>query len=63
MKVLTQPDGTFAFVFAPDEKKLGVDLLLCIHPRNEEEAAAIQAAIRQIKYAGMEVPDNVYTIH
>lgn len=63
MKILHDDDGSFAFVFGAHEKELGIQLLLCIEPTNEDGEKAIQQAIREIKYAGVKLPDNVYPIH
>lgn len=56
MKIHVADDGTFAFLFGEHEKEMGVQLLLCIKPNNDEMKKAIQEAIRNITHEGADAP-------
>ena len=63
MKVLVQKDGTFAFLFEQHEKNLGVSILQSMRTDNPVVARAIEKSIKEVQYAGLELPDNVVPIH
>lgn len=63
MKIQARSDGSFVFVFGANEKALGIQILESIVPYTEEGAVAIEQAILEVRYAGVELPDNVVPIH
>jgi hypothetical protein len=63
MKVVAQKDGSFAFLFDKNEKQLGIDILNSMHTDNPHVARAIAQSIREVQYAGLELPHNVVPIH
>ena len=62
MRILTQPDGSFMFVFTSEEKKLGIDIISMLRPITAEDKMQQRKAIHDITYAGVEPPNNVQQI-
>lgn len=58
MRVTANEDGTFVFTFSPEEKNLGLHLLNCIKPYNEESKQHLEAAKNEVMCAGMHRPDK-----
>lgn len=63
MKIVIDEEGNSGLLFEAEEKDLITRILLSLVVDDEETKANIQYAIRQLKYAGQEIPDNVYRIH
>lgn len=51
------------FIFTANEKVLGIEILNSIIPDSDSGKKAIQNAVRDIKYAGVEIPKNVHPLH
>lgn len=59
MRVQGNEDGSFVFIFSPEEKKLGIQILKSFVCASEEQKQAIAVALQEILFAGMETPKGI----
>jgi hypothetical protein len=59
MKFLYDKKGVCHLVFPPEEKEITIEVLLFLHDTGRLDLETVQTCMHYIKYAGMEVPNNL----